>query len=244
MIAFILLIIILIIAILFRKRNKGLFIIIILLIIGYISYIAYYPTLKTKTHSERYNQLEFYLNQTYPNQQFSVTPEHYEPGYTVGQFRVHALETPQIGVNLSINKNGKVTQVSTWTNKEYPTQENLWGVLEFHLLKEYTLDKTIPVITKKDFWFNEDELTAFALKINDSPAIAIFTYSAAGYSLQHFVEGIPGELISIETEDYVFVYMDEKFSGEEAIVSIKSGENYEFNSHNQKMKLTVIPIAK
>jgi len=243
-IALTLFIIILLIAFIFRKRKKSVLAIIILLIISYISYIAYYPTLKTKTHAERYIQLETYLNQTYPNQQFSVTPEHFEPGYTVGQFSVHATETPQIGVDLRVDKHGKVTQVSTWTKEEYPSQENLWRVIEFHFFEEYTLDKSIPVITKKDFWFNGDGLTVFALKVNDSPAIAVFTYSTAGYSLQHLVEGKPGEMISIETKDFVFAYMDEKYTGKAATITTKSGEQYELNPNNQKMKLTVIPIAK
>ncbi|GAB0169248.1 LPXTG cell wall anchor domain-containing protein [Lysinibacillus sp. CTST325] len=242
-IALALLIIILLIAFIFRKRKKCVLAIIILLIISYISYIAYYPTLKIKTHAERYIQLETYLNQTYPNQQFSVTPEHFEPGYTVGQFSVHAMETPQIGVDLRVDKQGKVTQVSTWTKEEYPTQENLWKVIEFHLFEEYTLDKNIPFITKKDYWFNGDGLTVFALKVNDSPAIAVFTYSTAGYSLRHFVEGKAGEMISIETEDFVFAYMDEKYTGEAATITTKSGEQYVLNPDNQKMKLTVIPIA-
>ncbi|MFJ7732625.1 hypothetical protein ACIQXF_12090 [Lysinibacillus sp. NPDC097231] len=243
-IAFALLIIILLITFIFRKRKKSVLAIIIVLIIGYISYIAYYPTLKIKTHAERYIQLETYLKQTYPNQQFSITPEHFEDGYTVGQFSVNAMETPQIGVDLRVDKHGKVKQVSTWSNEEYPTQENLWRVLKFHLFEEYTLDKNIPVITKKDFWFNGDGLTVFALKIDDSPAIAVFTYSTGGYSFQHFVEGKPDEVISVETDDFVFAYMDEKYTGKAATITTKSGKQYELNPDNQKMKLTIIPIAK
>lgn len=243
LIAFILLIVILLLAYIFRKRKKIILAIIIPLIIGYISFIAYYPSLKIKTHAERFIQLESYLNEAYPDQQFSVTPEHFEPGYTVGQFSVHKKETPQIGIELKVDKHGKVTQVSTWTKDEYPTRENLWKVLEFQLLEAYTLDKNIPIITKIDFWFN-GELTVFALKIDGSPAIAVFTYSTAGYSFQHFVEGKPGDIISIETEDFVFAYMDEKYKDEAATIITKSGDQYELNPDNQKMKLTVIPIDK
>ncbi|MFJ6208516.1 hypothetical protein [Lysinibacillus sp. NPDC092081] len=53
--------IILLIAFIFRKRKKSVLAITILLVISYISYIAYYPTLKIKTHAERYIQLETYL---------------------------------------------------------------------------------------------------------------------------------------------------------------------------------------
>ena len=58
-----------------------------------------------------------------------------------------------------------------------------------------------------------------------------------------FVEGKAGEMISIETEDFVFAYMDEKYTGEAATITTKSGEQYVLNPDNQKMKLTVIPIA-
>lgn len=216
--------------------------IIIPLIIVYISSIAYYPNLKLKTHAARYIQLESYLNKTYPNQQFSVTPEHFEPGYSVGRFSVHTMETPQIGVELRVDKHGKVTQVATWTKNDYPTQENLWKVLEYQLLDDYTLDEKIPAITKIDAWFNGDGLTVFALEVNDSPAIAVFTYSTAGYSLQHYVEGKPENLISIETEDFIFAYLDKMYKSETATIITKSGEQYELNPENQKMKLTIIPI--
>ena len=166
----------------FRKRIKVASTVTFILVIGYVGYILYYPTLKINTHTERYEKITEYLAENYPNKKFTISPEYYEEGYTVGDFQVNDIETPTIGVTLRVSKEEQVTQVGTWSNIEYPTQQELWRVIEFTYGETYTLGRKSTNITKKDDWM-DGELTAFALTIDDMPAIAFFNYSKEGYGL-------------------------------------------------------------
>ena len=188
-----------------RKRKKLAILLTIPLLIGYVSYYMFFPTIQENTHAKRYQQLEAYLSTTYPEKHFVVTPQHFEQGVNVGDFEVHHLETPEIGVTLRVKKDGSVSQVSTWTNSDYPAQQELWRNVQTIFLGDYTLDKEIPDIKHVDTWI-DGELTVFALTIDDQPAIAIFTYSSAGYSLIDVTEGTREQPVIAEYENYVFTY--------------------------------------
>lgn len=200
-----LLIVILFIFFILRKRKKLAIALTMPLLIGYVSYYMLFPTIQENTHAKRYQQLEAYLSTTYPERHFVITPQHFEQGVNVGDFEVHHLDTPEIGVTLRVKKDGSVSQVSTWTNSDYPTQQELWRVLQTNLLGDYALDKEIPEIKKIDTWI-DGELTVFALTVDDQPAIAIFTYSNAGYSLIDVIEGTREQPVTAEYEHYVFTY--------------------------------------
>ena len=200
-----LLIVILFIFFILRKRKKLAIALTMPLLIGYVSYYMLFPTIQENTHAKRYQQLEAYLSTTYLERHFVITPQHFEQGVNVGDFEVHHLDTPEIGVTLRVKKDGSVSQVSTWTNSDYPTQQELWRVLQTNLLGDYALDKEIPEIKKIDTWI-DGELTVFALTVDDQPAIAIFTYSNAGYSLIDVIEGTREQPVTAEYEHYVFTY--------------------------------------
>ena len=126
-----LLVVILISWIIFRKRKKWAIVLSAVLVVGYVGYYLYFPTLKVNTHAKRYEQVIHYLAENYPNQEFTVTPEHFEEGYWVGRFEVNDLNTPTIGVTLRVDKKGQVTQIGHWSNRGFPSQEELWQELEF-----------------------------------------------------------------------------------------------------------------
>ena len=188
-------IVILFICFILRKRKKLAIALTIPLIIGYVSYFIFFPTIQENTHAKRYQQIEAYLSTTYPEKHFVISPQHFEQGVNVGDFQVHHLDTPEIGVTLRVKKDGSVSQVSTWTNSDYPTQQELWRNLQTNFLGDYALDKEIPEVKKIDTWI-DGELTVFALTVDGKPSIAIFTYSNAGYSLIEVTEGERGEIVT------------------------------------------------
>jgi hypothetical protein len=143
-----------------------------------------------------------------------------------------------IGVTLRVDKGGQVTQIGTWSNQKYPTQQELWREIAYIYGETYTLNKDISEIIKQDEWIN-GELTAFALKIDDMPAIALYNYSSEGYSLLELRQGKHEGFVSIEVDDYVFVYIDERYQGETVTIHLKNGEEYVLNVDQHKGQLIV-----
>ena len=232
------LIVILFICFILRKRKKLAIALTMPLIIGYVSYFIFFPTIQENTHAKRYQQLEDYLSTTYPEKQFVITPQHFEQGLNVGDFKVHHLDTPEIGVTLRVKKDGSVSQVATWTNSHYPTQQELWRIPEINFLGDYALNKEIPEVKKVDTWI-DGELTVFALTIDDKPSIAIFTYSHAVYSLIEVAKGKRGEIVTAEYENYMFSYIDEYYAEDSATIHLQSGDTYSINTLEQKGRLIV-----
>ena len=232
------LIVILFIFFILRKRKKLAIGLTIPLVIGYVGYYILFPTLQENTHAKRYQQLEDYLSTTYPEKHFVISPQQFEPGVYVGEFQVHQLDTPEIGVTLRVQKDGSVSQLSTWTNSNYPTQQDLWRELQSNFLGNYSLDKEIPEMKKIDTWI-DGELTVFALTIDDNPSIAIFTYSNTGYKLIGVTEGKQGEVTTAEYENYLFIYIDDYYAEAIATIHSKSGETYSIDTLEQKGRLII-----
>lgn len=220
----------------FRKKRRVAIVLTSILVLGFIGYVLYFPTLKTNKHSEAYGIVSDYLDENYPNRVFTIRQEHYEAGLTVGDFDVNDIETPTIGVTLSVNKD-KVNEIGTWSNLEYPTQHELWRELQLYYGSPYSLNKNLAEITKMDEWIN-GELTAFALTIDDKPAIALFNYSRAGYSLLELQEGEHEGYVIIEKEGYVFIYADERYQGKTVANSVNS-KAFTFNVEQQKGQLII-----
>ncbi|KAA0549548.1 hypothetical protein FZW96_06510 [Bacillus sp. BGMRC 2118] len=236
LIGFSVLIVIMLIWLILRKRKKWGIVLSSVLVIWYVGYYLYYPTLKGNTHAERYEHIVDYLVKKYPDREFTIKPKHYEEGYTVGQFDVYDIETPTIGVTLSIDKKRQVSQIGTWSNREYPTQKELWREVEF--INGYSLNEERSVITKQDEWF-DGELTAFALNINDMPTIALFNYSSGGYGLLDLQKGEREGFVVIEEAGYVFIYIDERYQGEMVTIHLENGQEYNLNVDQLKGKLYV-----
>ncbi|WP_404408092.1 hypothetical protein [Jeotgalibacillus malaysiensis] len=207
-----------------------------LLIIGLTAGYFYYPTYKEQTHAKRYSKLMTFLEETYPEGNFSVRPEVYEEGVTVGRFDVAHTDTMYLGVTMQVDHDGQVSQTSTWTDGSTPEQEELWRELLFFHGSEYTLDKELPELKKVDQYFN-GELTVFAVDINDTPAIAVYEYDQGNYGLLAFAEGIKDEYVQIEFEGQLFIYVNEAFK-ESKIDLLNSSEL--LNISNQKGKLIVV----
>ena len=222
----------------FRRRKKLAITLASMLVIGYIGYFLYYPTLKTNTHTEAYETVSEYLEKSYPDKEFTITPKHYEEGYTVGDFQVNDIETPRVGAILRVGKENQVTQIGTWSNLEYPTQQELWREIEFTYGESYTLDKKSIDIIKEDEWI-DGELTAFALTIDDLPAIALFNYSKEGYGLLELREGEREGYVIIEKEGYVFIYADERYQGETVSANLENSKGFTLNVDQQKGRLIV-----
>ncbi|MBE4909863.1 hypothetical protein IMZ08_17650 [Bacillus luteolus] len=236
--AIVLIVIIIFVWLIFRKRKKWAIALTSVVVIGYVGYYVYYPTLKVNTHEDRYERLVAYLGEYYPDKEFTILPEHYEEGYTVGQFDVNDIKNPTMGVTLRVDKEGKVTQIGTWSNQEYPTQLELWREIEFMYGETYTLNKEISEIIKRDEWI-DGELTAFALTIDDMPTIALFNYSSKGYSLLELRKGDHEGFVSIEENGYVFVYIHERYQGETVTFQLKNGEEFTLNVDQHKGRLIV-----
>ncbi|WP_301108332.1 hypothetical protein [Sporosarcina sp.] len=222
----------------FRRRKNIAVVLTAILLIGYISYILYYPTMKMHTHAERYEQVTDYLTKNYPERKFTILPEYYEQGYSVGQFDVSDTKTPAIGVTLRVDKKGQVTQTSSWSNLDYPTQQELWREIEYFYGEPYTLDKKLSNITKVDEWI-DGELTAFALTIDETPAIALFTYSKEGYGLVDLQQGEREGFVVVESDGYVFVFTDEKYGGKSITKNLDKGKEFTLNIDQQKGRLIV-----
>ena len=222
----------------FRKRKKVAIVFTSMMVIGFVSYYAYYPTLKVNKHAKLYEQVILYLTEKYPDKMFAISPEQYELGYTVGDFNVNDIETPKIGVTLRVDKEGQVVQTGWWSNSNHPTQQELWREIEFNYDGPYTLDKGIADITKEDEWI-EDELTAFALTINSMPAIALFNYTKGGYGLLELQQEEHEGFVVIENSGYVFIYVDERYQGETVTVNLEDGREYILNVNRQKGQLIV-----
>lgn len=238
-IAFIIFLVISFIWFLFRKRRKLVIILSSVLVIGYIGYYLYFPTIKKNTHAERYEQISDYLDEAYPDQNFNISPEHYEAGFNVGEFNVYDIKSPTMGVRYRVNDTGEVRQVSTWSTNNYPMQEELWEEIAFFYGETYTLGKEIAEINKIDEWI-EGELTAFALIIDNNPAIAIFNYADdVSYSLLDLQVGDSKGYVSIERDGNLFVYIDENYQGEKVTILLKNGEEYALNTSENKGRLIV-----
>lgn len=225
--------------ILFRKRKRWAVVLTCLLVAGYIGSVAYYPYLQVSVHAERYEQVSEYLETHYPDREFTVIPEHYELGDMVGRFDISDIETPFKGVTLNVDDNGEIKQVSYWTDGEFPTQQEVWRELEFTYGESYTLDKDGIEITKQDEWI-EGELTVFALTIDNMPAIAIYEYSTGGYGSLDLQVVENDFVVFAEMEKYTFVYIDERYEGETAVIVLKSGETISVDVSEHKGKLFVV----
>ncbi len=224
---------------LFRKQKKWAIGLTSLLVAGYVGYYVYYPYLQVSVHAEKYEQVSEYLETNYPDRRFTIIPEQYEVGDTVGVFNINDKETPDKGVTLHVDDNDKIQQISNWTDGRFPTQEELWRELEFPYGETYTLDKENVEITKQDDWI-EGELTVFALTIDNMPAIVIYEYSTAGSGMLDLQVAENDLVIFAETEKHTFIYVDERYEGETAVIVLENGETISVDLAERKGKLFVL----
>jgi len=231
-------VLILLMLLIFRRTKKIGIVLFAVIIFGYGGYYVYFQTHKESQHENRYEQIDLYLKEQYLDRTFTIRLNHYEKGQVVGEFYVNDIETPEIGVTLYIDKEGIITQTSWWSKDENLTQQEIWRTIKLQHIDAYTLDSEIPTITKEDEWIN-DEITAFALTINDLPAIALFNYSQTDYGLIAFKESAQEGLITIEEKDYIFIYADEQYPEKTVKFDLENGTEFSLNIEQHKGRLIV-----
>lgn len=224
-----------------RKRKNAAIMVSLALVAGYIGYYIYFPTLQEQRHAECYQQLEAYLETTYPDKQLSISPKHYAVGERVGEFQVHDTKTPKMGVVLRVDQGGQVAQVATWTNGDVTMQQDVWQDLAFSYGDAYSLDKELPDITKEDMWI-DGELSVFALMINGIPSIAVYQYSNEGYGLVELKEGSRGEFVTAEADGRLFIYIDQHYPKETLTIHLSSGASRTLQVSEKKGQLVVQDI--
>ncbi|MED4699469.1 hypothetical protein P9436_10425 [Lysinibacillus capsici] len=104
--------------IVFRKRKKIARIIVSIIVSSYIVFVAIYPTILSNLHAKRYDELEEYLQNTYPNEEFIIYSRNYDDAIQLGDYDVSNKSTPKIGVTYRVTKDGEIFQLdSKWYSK-------------------------------------------------------------------------------------------------------------------------------
>lgn len=221
--------------VIFKRRKRFALSISILLVTGLTAGYFYYPFYKEHEHARRYSEMMAYLGETYPEKNFSVNPEVYEAGVSVGRFDIAHTDTPEMGVTMQVARDGQISQTGTWTDGKPREQEELWREIRLIRGAEYGLETQLPEVKKVD-QFIDGALTVFALDMNGAPAIAVFEYHQDGYSLLAFEEGAKDEFVQVESEGHLLIYVDEDFK--ENKINLLSGHE-SLNISGQKGQLIV-----
>ena len=117
-IAIIVLIAVVITLIIFRKRRKMARIIVSIIVGSYIVFFAIYPTIRSNIHAQRYDELEEYLQNTYPTEEFYIESRDYDNVIQLGDFYVSNKSTPNRGVVYRVKKGGEIIQLEgSWQKK-------------------------------------------------------------------------------------------------------------------------------
>ncbi len=237
-IAFLLLLVFAIVWVIFRKRQKVVWFCAFVMVGGFVGYYSYYPTMLEHTHQQRLLILNEYLDKTYPTATFDVRPQQLEAGDRLGDFYVHHVESPYIGVILRVTDDEQVTQIGMWDATDYPSQEELWRKLTTILDADYTLGQTIANIKMHDYWL-EDALTVFAVTIDEKLALALFHYTAEGYGFISLTYGNQPHVVTASYEDFVFVYVEADSKIDVIPVTFTSGEQHMLDTTDHKGQILV-----
>ncbi|MEB2302428.1 hypothetical protein LAV72_22745 [Lysinibacillus xylanilyticus] len=101
--------------IIFRKRKKIARIIVSIIVSSYIVFVAIYPTILSNIHAKRYDELEEYLQNTYPNEEFYIHTRNYDDAIQLGAYEVSNKSTPNRGVTYHVTKDGEIFRLdSKW----------------------------------------------------------------------------------------------------------------------------------
>jgi hypothetical protein len=110
-IAMFVLILAIIILTIFRKRKKVARIIISIMVISYFIFFAIYPSIRSSMHAKRYDELEEYLQNTYPTEAFNIESRDYNNAIQFGDFDVSNKDTPNKVVVYRVKKRGEIIQL-------------------------------------------------------------------------------------------------------------------------------------
>jgi len=100
-----------IILIIFQKRKKIARIIVSIIVSSYIVFFAIYPTIQSNIHAQLYDELEEYLQNKHPTEEFYIESRNYEDVIQLGDFDVSNKSTPNRGVTYRVKKDGEIIQL-------------------------------------------------------------------------------------------------------------------------------------
>ncbi len=100
-----------IILIILRNRKKIARIIVSIIVSSYIVFFAIYPTIRSNIHAQLYDELEEYLQNTYPTEEFYIESRNYDDVIQLGDFDVIKKSTPNRGVTYRVKKDGEIIQL-------------------------------------------------------------------------------------------------------------------------------------
>lgn len=100
-----------IILIILRNRKKIARIIVSIIVSSYIVFFAIYPTIRSNIHAQLYDELEEYLQNTYPTEEFCIESRNYDDVIQLGNFDVSKKSTPNRGVTYRVKKDGEIIQL-------------------------------------------------------------------------------------------------------------------------------------
>ena len=225
------------VALIFRKRKKVTLVVSALLLVSYGIYFFAFPSLQAAKHEKSYLVLTQYLAQQYPDQQFTIVPEHYEVGVAPGDFDVHDVRTPNRGVSLRVIENNEVVQIATWT-KPVDRQEDLWQELLLYYKETYQLGQPIDHI-KKLAYYNEGSFTVFGLKVDGNMAIAVYDYFDGGYQLEAIEEFAHEEVVHLVHNDQLLVLVTDKNTASNVTITLANGEKRVFDVTPKQAQILV-----
>lgn len=110
-IAVIISIAVIIILIILRNRKKIARIIVNIIVSSYIVFFAIYPTIRSNIHAQLYDELEEYLQNTYPTEEFYIESRNYADVIQLGDFDVSKKSSPNRGVTYRVKKDGEIIQL-------------------------------------------------------------------------------------------------------------------------------------
>jgi len=110
-IAVIISIAVVIILVIFRKKRKIAWVIVSIIVSSYIVFSAIYPTIRSNIHAQLYDELEEYLQNTYPTEEFHIESRNYDDVIQLGDFDVSNKSTPNRGVTYRVKKDGEIIQL-------------------------------------------------------------------------------------------------------------------------------------
>lgn len=110
-IAVIISIAVIIILIILRNRKKIARINVNIIVSSYIFFFAIYPTIRSNIHAQLYDELEEYLQNTYPTEEFYIESRNYADVIQLGDFDVSKKSSPNRGVTYRVKKDGEIIQL-------------------------------------------------------------------------------------------------------------------------------------
>lgn len=231
-----LLVLIIVLTVFMRKRKVLLYPLILIIVGTYVTYYFMYPTIITNKHEKAYADLQIFLKENYSEYSFKIESNFDISTKYAGTFTLTREDFPYYTVGVRATGKGRFKE-SLWTPQTVPeNRADLWQALKGYELS-LNLGTKLNTVEKLDNWSNS-EFTAFAVMLNNKPAIAVYSnYPVYLYQL------IPGEadgMLKVLHEDYTFIYIGEQHEDDILEITAANGSTHFYDTTVEKGKLIVI----